>query len=166
MSKYFARVHFRNRAFSCLLPLVVLLSSGAVPAGAPPAVRPEVSIKWRQSAFQVIAWNTARIKAALSRGDLQELRIASTTLAALANSGLANLFPPNTAHGKGWRETTARSEVFGDAEQFRAASEEFARESATLAKVAGGPDLAAVDAQFAKVAKTCKACHDKFRQTD
>jgi cytochrome c556 len=123
-------------------------------------------IKWRQSAFQVIAWNSGRIKAALASGDAQEVRTAAGALAGVANSGLTALFPATTAHGKGWRETTARAEIFSDPEKFRALTQEFARETTELARLAAATDQAAIAAQFAKVAKTCKSCHDKFRQTD
>ncbi|WP_256450062.1 cytochrome c [Aquabacterium sp. CECT 9606] len=37
-------------------------------------------------------------------------------------------------------------------------------EAAELAKVAdGGGDLPAVKVQYAKVTRTCKACHDDYR---
>jgi cytochrome c556 len=131
------------------------------------APRPEALIKWRQSAYQVIAWNSGRIKAALAgQHDAREIQAAATALAAVANSGLATLFAPGTADGKGWRETTARDEVFSDAGKFRALTEEFAREANALARIAAAGDRDSVNAQFVKVAQTCKSCHDKFRQTD
>ena len=51
-------------------------------------------------------------------------------------------------------------------QKFRALTEEFAREASTLARVAAAGDRATVNEQFLKVAQACKACHDKFRQTD
>jgi hypothetical protein len=50
--------------------------------------------------------------------------------------------------GKGWRETTARDEVFSDAEKFRALTEEFAREANTLARVAAAGDRTTVNEHF------------------
>lgn len=140
-------------------------ASLAVAQGAP---RPEALIKWRQSAFQVVAWNTQRLKGALAAdaGDAREIQAAANALAAVAASGLPDLFGPGTEHGKGWRETTAAPLVFSDAAQFRARSEEFAREAALLARLAAGADRGATREQFQKVARTCKACHDKFRATD
>ena len=167
MSKAFARFHSCNRALTPLLPLAafaMFATSAQVMAQSAP--RPEALIKWRQSAFQVISWNSGRIKAALARGDEQEVRTAAAALAGVANSGLTSLFPPGTAQGKGWRETTARAEIFSDPERFRALTAEFARESSELVRLAAGTDQPAVTAQFARVAKTCKSCHDKFRQTD
>jgi cytochrome c556 len=144
---------------------LVLLPSFAVLAQSAP--RPEALIKWRQSAFQVIAWNSGRIKSALTgKYDSREIQSAANALSALANSGLSSLFAPGTAEGKGWRETAASPAIFEDASRFRALSEQFARETAELARVADGADAQAVTRQFAKVAQTCKTCHDKFRETD
>jgi len=147
-----------------MLSVVALLSASVC---AENAQRPESLIKWRQSAYQVIAWNSGRIKAALAGPyPRQEVQSAANALAAVANSGLATLFIPGTASGKGWRETTARDEVFSDAEKFRALTEEFAREANTLARVAAAGDRTTVNEQFLKVAQTCKSCHNQFRQTD
>jgi cytochrome c556 len=131
------------------------------------APRPEALIKWRQSAFQVIGWNSTRLKTALAgKYDSHEVQSAARSLAAVANSGLAELFPPGTADGKGWRETTARDEVFSDAQKFRALTDEFAREADTLATLATRGDAKAVNAQFLKVAQACKSCHNQYRDTE
>ena len=167
------RFHFRNRAVMRARPhaflRIALVASAllAVSVFAETAPRAESLIKWRQSAYQVIAWNSGRIKAALSgQYDAEDVQSAANALAAVANSGLATLFAPGTADGKGWRETTAREEVFSDAAKFRALTEEFAREASTLARIAAASDRATVNEQFLKVAQTCKSCHNQFRQTD
>ena len=166
MSDNVARFHFRNHA-GMSAPLAALAWSLCSLVCAQAAPRPEQLIKWRQSAFQVIAWNTQRLKVALqSDGDAREVQSAANALAAVAASGLPDLFASGTAHGKGWRETSAGAAVFGDAARFRAQSDEFAREAALLARIAGGTDRAAIKDQFSKVAKTCKTCHDKFRETE
>jgi cytochrome c556 len=168
-----ARFHFRNRVVmragsllpAALLAALALTTSAGAPAQAAP--RPEALIKWRQSAYQVIAWNSGRIKSVLAgKYDSHEVRSAATALAAVANSGLPGLFAPGTGEGKGWRATTAKPEVFADAEKFRALSEEFARETSELARIAAGSDPQAVHQQFLKVAQACKSCHDRYRQTD
>jgi len=172
MQKIAARFQNRNRAFTFRKPVrrrVVVLLLAALPAAgglaqSPP--RPEALIKWRQSAFQVIAWNTGRIRSALTgEYDSGEVRRAANAVSAVANSGLGDLFAPGTAGGKGWRESAANAAVFDDAAKFRALSEQFAHETAELARVASAGDQQAVTRQFAKVAQTCKTCHDKFRQT-
>jgi cytochrome c556 len=168
-----ARFHFRNRPVgkngsywsAALLAAAGLWLCANAPAQVAP--RPEALIKWRQSAYQVIAWNSGRIKSALAgKYDSHEVRSAATALAAVANSGLPGLFAPGTAEGKGWRATTARPEVFGDVAKFRALNDEFARETSELARIAAGGEPQAVRQQFLKVAQACKSCHDRFRQTD
>jgi cytochrome c556 len=176
MSKPGAWLHSCNRAVinarlrGPVLPLIALsLASLFAPvAGAQSAPRPEQLIKWRQSAYQVLAWNSARIKAALTAPtyDAAEARAAAGTLAALASAGLPTLFPAGTGTGKGWRDTTAKEAVFADAAKFRELNEDFAREAALLSRLAAGTDASAVKTQFLKVSQTCKSCHEKFRQTD
>ncbi len=157
------RFDFRNRVVCALL--FGMIATSAVPAGNAP--RPEALIKWRQSAFQVLAWNTARIKSALAAGhDPREITNAAEALSAVANAGLADLFAVGTDQGRGWRETTARQTVFADAAKFRALSDEFARETRVLATRAASGDDGAVTAQFARVVQACKACHDRYRDTD
>jgi len=167
------RFHFRNRAVmrarppvfaAFLLATMSLLSASVLAESAP---RAESLIKWRQSAYQVLAWNSGRIKASLA-GEYapKDVQSAANALAAVANSGLATLFAPGTADGKGWRQTTAREEVFSDAARFRALTEEFAREANTLARIAAAGDRNTVNEQFLKVAQACKSCHNQFRQTD
>jgi rhodanese-related sulfurtransferase len=70
MFRNVARFHFHNRAGICAA-LAVLCVSMAFAQG---AARPEQLIKWRQSAFQVVAWHTQRIKTALAGdADAREL---------------------------------------------------------------------------------------------
>ena len=173
MSKSGARFHFRNRVVmrvSLLMTLACVAPAFSTVAHAQSAPRPAQLIKWRQSAYQVIAWNSARLKGALTGDaanyDPREVRAAANALAAVANSGLAALFVAGTEQGKGWRETTARPAVFTDAQGFRVLSDEFAAEATALARIAAGTDQKSVQTQFLKVAQACKACHDKFRQTD
>jgi cytochrome c556 len=161
-----ARFYLRNRVAMRVALATLALGCGAL-AVAQTAPRPEQLIKWRQSAFQVIAWNTQRLKSALAgNGDAREVQAAASTLAAVAASNLPDLFAPGTAHGKGWRETSVDAAVFTDAARFRALSQDFAREAALLARLAAGTDRVAVQDQFEKVAKTCKSCHDHFRETE
>jgi cytochrome c556 len=172
MPKVETRFHFRNREITRARPrtvglIAIALSLICATAIAQSAPRPEALIKWRQSAFQVIGWNSTRLKTALAgKYDRHEVQSAARSLAAVANSGLAELFAPGTADGKGWRETTARDEVWSDAQKFRALTDEFAREADALVQLAAGSDTQAVNAQFLKVAQTCKSCHNQFRDTE
>ena len=149
-------------------PLVIAIAGASVAALAQQAPKPEQLIKWRQSAFQVIAWNNGRIKASLDGTyNKDEVVKAANTIAALANGGLGSLFAPGTEHGKGWHETSAKPELFQDGSKHAgelAAS--FAKEASELARVAATGEAAAVKDQFGKLNRTCKSCHDDFRAKD
>ena len=151
--------------FLCLVSLAGVLAGPAVAQQAP---KPEALIKWRQSAFQVVAWNSGRIKSSLDGGynKDQVLRSASV-IAAIANSGLGSLFAAGTETGKGWHDTTVKPEAFTNGAHFAELGGEFAKESSELVRVvSGGADAGAVKEQFGKLQKTCKSCHDDFRNSN
>ncbi len=154
---------FRLRHFAAL----VLATAALGPAAAQQAPKPEQLIKWRQSAFQVVAWNVARIKASVD-GNYQrdEVVRAATTIAALANGGLGSLFAPGTESGKGWHDTTAKATLFTDGSGVAAASATFAKEASELARLAQAGDAAGVKAQFGTLQRSCKGCHDEYRNTN
>ncbi|RTL33577.1 MAG: cytochrome c [Burkholderiales bacterium] len=128
--------------------------------------KPEQLIKWRQSAYQVLAWNTGRVKANVEgQYNKEEVIKAANTIAAIANSGLGALFAPGTETGKGWHDTAVKPELFTDKKAGEAGGN-FNKEANELAKVAASGDVAAVKAQLGKLQGTCKACHDDFRKKD
>ena len=136
----------------------------ATAAQAQQAPKPEQLIKWRQSAYQVVAWNTSRVKANVDGTyNKDEVIRAANTIAALANSGLPSLFPAGTETGKGWKDTTVKSTLFSDTAGAAAAQAAFGKEASELARLAQGGDVAANKAQLAALQKTCKACHDDYR---
>ena len=141
---------------------------GAAAAIAQQAPKPENLIKWRQSAFQVVAWNSGRIKSSLDAGyNKEQVLKAATAISAVANSGLGSLFPPGTESGKGWHDTTAKPELFTNGARFATLGGDFGKESAELVRVvSSGADAAAVKDQFGKLQKTCKSCHDEFRNAN
>lgn len=157
-----------KKSVSTLLAATVAVSAlaASVAAVAQQAPKPEQLVKWRQSAYQVIGWNTGRIKANLDGTyNKEEVVKAANTIAAVANSGLGALFAPGTETAKGWHETRAKPELFTDKKAGEIAGN-LAKESTELAHVAANGDAAAVKAQFGKVTATCKACHDDFRAKD
>ena len=149
----------------CLASLTGVLAGSAVAQQAP---KPEALIKWRQSAFQVVAWNSGRIKSSLDGGyNKDQVLRSANVIAAIANSGLSSLFAAGTESGKGWHDTTIKPEAFTSTARFAELGGEFAKESNELVRVvSGGADAAAVKEQFGKLQKTCKSCHDDFRNAN
>jgi cytochrome c556 len=128
--------------------------------------KPEQLIKWRQSAYQLLAWNTGRVKANVDgQYNKDEVIKAANTIAAIANSGLGALYAPGTETGKGWHDTAVKPELFTDKKAGEDAAN-FNKEANELAKVALAGDVAAIKAQLGKLQGTCKACHDDFRKKD
>jgi len=143
------------------------IAAASLTAIAQQAPKPEQLIKWRQSAYQVVGWNTGRIKASLDgQYNKDEVAKAANTIAAIANTGLGALFPPGTEQGKGWHDTAVKPELFQDGKKVGEYAANFSREATELAKVAAVGDPAAVKDQYAKLTRTCKSCHDDFRAKD
>ena len=154
---------------SILLTLAGAIAlAAATTACAQQAPKPENLIKWRQSAFQVVAWNSGRIKASLDSGyNKDQVLRSANVIAAIANSGLSTLFAAGTETGKGWHDTTVKAEAFSNSAKFGELGGDFAKESNELVRVvSSGGDAAAVKDQFGKLQKTCKSCHDDFRNTN
>ena len=145
--------------------LALVFAGTAIAQQAP---KPENLIKWRQSAFQVVAWNSGRIKSSLDSGyNKEQVLKAATAIAAIANSGLGSLFPTGTETGKGWHDTTVKPELFANSAKFAELGGDFGKESGELVRVvSSGADAAAVKEQFGKLQKTCKSCHDDFRNAN
>lgn len=144
--------------------LAVAVLAASVSALAQQAPKPETLIKWRQSAYQVIAWNSGRIKAAVEgQYNKDDVIKAANAIAAVGNSGLGNLFVPGTEQGKGWHDTTAKAELFKDIKRFNELNANFSKEATELATVAATGDAAAVKVQYTKLTRTCKTCHDDFK---
>jgi cytochrome c556 len=154
-----------NTLLAAGLAVGVLATSATVWAQQAP--KPEQLIKWRQSAFQVIAWNSGRIRAnvegAYNKDDVVK---SANTIAAIANGGLGSLFPAGTESGKGWHDTTVKPAFFTDGARVGEVAGAFSREATELAKVALNSDQTAVKTQLGKLNATCKGCHDDFRNSN
>ena len=150
------------------LPLLATsLIAVSLSAVAQPAPKPEQFIKWRQSAFQVIAWNNSRIKANVEgQYNKEDVVKAANTIAAIANGGLGSLFVVGTETGRGWHETTVKPTLFATGSKVGDYATAFARESTELASLAVSSDQAHVKEQFSKLSRTCKTCHDDYKVKD
>lgn len=145
----------------------ILLVSAAGTALAQQAPKPETLIKWRQSVYQTIGWNTQRIKANVDgQYNKEEVVKAANAIAALANSGIGALFAPGSEQGKGWHDTSTKPEFFKNTARVGELAGNFNKEANELAKIAATGDQAAVKAQFGKLSQTCRSCHDDFKSKD
>ena len=83
------------------------------------------------------------------------------------NPSWSRVFAPGSETGKGWHDTSAKPELFANGAKFAELGTEFGKESNELVRVvSSGADAAAVKDQFGKVQRTCKSCHDEFRNAN
>jgi len=154
----------RHRLAGASVLASVLVSAAALAQQAP---KPEQLIKWRQSAYQVLAWNNGRIRANVEGNyNKEEVVKAATVIAAVANSGLGSLFPASTEVGKGWHDTTVKPALFTDGPKVAELSAALSKEANELLRVAQAGTQAEVKAQAAALNKACKSCHDDYRSAN
>jgi cytochrome c556 len=63
-------------------------------------------------------------------------------------------------------EMQAKAEIWKKPAEFKAGQVAMSEQAAKLAKVADGNDVGAIKAQWQALGKTCKGCHDQFREED
>lgn len=150
---------------SFALGIAAILATGA--ATAQVIGKAEDQIRWRQSAYQTMAWSMGRIKANVE-GTFNKDQVvqAANVIQATANSGMGALYQPGTDKGVGHRETNVKPEFFKEGDKVKELAMAFNKEANEMAKVAAAGDAAAVKAQFGKLGETCKGCHDKFRKEE
>jgi cytochrome c556 len=146
-----------------LIGFVALALSSATVA----EVKPEQAIKWRQSGYQFMAWNMARIKANLEGNfNKEEVAKAANTIQAIANSGMGSLYLPGTDSGKGWHETRVKPELFSDRQGVGKVAVDFVNAANDLAKTAASGNADDVKKSFGSLRQSCKACHENYRNEE
>jgi cytochrome c556 len=139
----------------CVASLFLVLATGAH-AGADKAV------EYRQAVMNVYAWNvTSMGDMVKGKTDFDAAAFAqyAKDLAAAAQLELMSAFPEDSITD----ESDAREEIWLDLAKFQEKHEALRDESAKLAEVAAGGDEAAMKEQFGATSKTCKGCHDDFK---
>ena len=95
--------------------------------------------------------------------DLAEVRQHAATIAQLAPQ-VPSWFPAGTGPDVG--ETEARADIWANPEDFAAKARAFNENAQAFAAAAQGSDLTAIRAAHADLGKSCKACHDLYREKD
>jgi len=121
----------------------------------------EYAIKFRRGGYTMVGWyygplyHMAKGEAAYDKALFVRNAEYLAVLSKLPKDG----FIPGSDSG----DTKAKPEIWSKADKFKEANDRFESESAKLAEVAKGGNFDAIKEQFAKVQKTCKACHDDFK---
>ena len=95
--------------------------------------------------------------------DLAQVRQNAATVAQLAPQ-VPGWFPAGTGPDVG--KTEARAEIWQKPEDFAAKARGFNEAAQAFNTAAQGNDVAAIRAAHANLGKSCKACHDLYREED
>jgi cytochrome c556 len=95
--------------------------------------------------------------------DLAQVRQGADTIAGLAPK-IPGWFPAGTGPDVG--KTDARAEIWQKPEDFAAKADSFNKAAMAFQAAARGTDVAAMKAAHGDLGKSCKACHDLYREEE
>ena len=148
---------------ACLTAALVVGTLGVVPLAVAEQTPAERAIEYRKAAMTLVGANFKPMGGML-KGEIPYDQDAfarhAADLAAVASIDILRGFPADS-DGEG---SKAKPDIWLDWDKFQRGMETFTRESAKLAEVAAGGDQGAIKAQFGATAKTCKGCHDAFKE--
>lgn len=146
-----------------LAPLAFALAAAvALPAAAQSFQKPEDAIKYRKSAFTVMAANFGTL-GAMANGRMPydaQAAARAADVAVMASTLPWVAFTPGTDKG----DTRAKPEIWSEQAKFKDAGDKMQTEMVKLAAAAKTGNLDNLKAAFGPAAGTCKACHDAYRK--
>jgi len=124
--------------------------------------KPEDAIKYRQSAFTLLATHFGRV-AAMAQG-----KIPFDAKAAAANGAIVGAVAtlPFAGFGEGTdkgRPNRAKPEVWKDPGEFKEHKDEMEAAATKFVAATQGGNLDEIKAAAGALGKSCKSCHDEFR---
>ncbi|MBK8510331.1 MAG: cytochrome c [Candidatus Competibacter sp.] len=149
--------------------LALMLAGGILSAGVLAAYaaegKPEDTVKYRQSVYNIIGWNFKPM-GAMAKGEMP-FDAAAVARHAQYVEMMSKALPEGFAKGTGpdaVKNTEAKAEIWTKPAEFDTKLKDFQQEAAKLTEVAKGGEEKAIKAQIGKTAETCKACHKEFRK--
>lgn len=126
----------------------------------------EHAIQYRQGAFHVIAWNFGAM-AEMVKGkipfDAKAFAEKATKVEMLSHFPLEGFMIEGSDKGK----TEAKAALWKEIDKFKEKMGKFEEESAKLVEVSkSATKVEDVKAQFEATGKTCKGCHEKYKEDD
>ena len=148
-------------------PIALALAAGlaaAVTGTTASAVDAEDAIEYRQGVFQVIKWDFGPM-VGMAKGkipfDAEAFAMHAERVAAMAPRALEGFVEGSSSDD---HDTDAKAEIWADWDKFEGGMQKLENGTAKLAEVAAGGDEMAMKKQLGEVGKTCKGCHDNFRE--
>ena len=148
------------KKLSIMLVSGALLSPLWMSSASAQFAKPEDAIKYRQSAFVVMASQFGRMQSTVKG------QVPYDVAAIKANVALVRTLStlPWGAFGPGTEgKSAAKPEVWSDSAGFKAAQTKFEGAVVKLSAAADSGDLDKLRAAFGDVGASCKACHDAYR---
>ena len=143
------------------LALTAALTLASIPAMAQ-FQKPEDAVKYRQGAFAVMGQHFSRIGAMANGRVPFDAKVAQDNAAVV--EFMSKLpwagFTPDTEKQK----SRAKPELWAEKAKFDQGAEAMRTEITKLAAASKQGNLDALKAAFGETAKTCKACHDAYRE--
>jgi cytochrome c556 len=141
--------------------LAVVALAGAAHAAGQPS-KGEQAVKYRQSLYQVMAWNFGPMSA-MSQGklpyDAKAFAMRADRVAAIAPL-LTEAFPPES---QGVAHSDLKPAMWSNRADFDAKLKDLLDRSAELAVAARSGDFEKSKTAWIATANACKACHDKYK---
>jgi len=138
--------------------VIALSATSAVVAGD----KSDDAIDARQAAFTLMVANVKPM-GAMAKGkmpfDKAQFAMRAANLAALSDMPW-EFFAPGSDKGK----TKAKSKIWENPDDYKAAADKFKQEVTKLVDATKGDDQKAMFAQFGATAKSCKSCHKEFKK--
>lgn len=139
----------------------VLLSMSLIFSGAAFSQTTEKAIKYRQGAFSIMGWNFGAM-ADMIKGkrpyDQADFARRADIIAYMSHIPLEGFID-----GSNVGKTKAKPEVWENMDDFKSKMDAFQIEAVVLESVSKEGGFDKVKKQFIRVGKTCKSCHDKYR---
>ena len=151
-----SKLELKATAFCVLAALALSLSSPPVALAHKGAMG---IVKERMDKFEASEKATKRIKQALSRGDTAVITAEAEFLVSWA-SEMESYFPKNSNQSP----SEAKDEIWLQWDDFVGAIQVFENASKALTDDAAMEELRAIRGAFSDMTKSCKSCHQKFRQ--
>lgn len=153
---------WKNRLIQTGATAAMLMGLGTLSSGIAQAGDVERALDYRQGAMNVFSWNMKAM------GDMMKGKSAydgavfashANDLAKATSLDLLTGFPEDSDSG----ETDARPDIWLNFEDFTEKLEAMRAAAQDLSKVAMSGDKAAMGEALGKTGKTCKACHDDYK---
>jgi cytochrome c556 len=124
--------------------------------------KPEDAIKYRKSAFTVMATHFGRIGAVVQGKAPYDAATTAANAQIVANMATLpfTAFPEGSDKG----ETRAKPEIWTEGDKVKAAATKMIDAVNALNAAAKTNNLDAIKTAFGEAGKTCKGCHDAYRK--